>query len=73
MKNLVPGLFRNRVKRLRKIRKDIVNMLAADRQTDGAGRDILLGKLLVVQLTMRGACLPPFTSMVKMDAPPFGK
>ena len=54
MKNLVPGLFRNRVKRLRKIRKDIVNMLAADRQTDGAGRDILLGKLLVVQLTMRG-------------------
>ena len=40
--------------RLLKIRDDIIDMLAANGQSNGAGRDILLGKLLVGQLAVRG-------------------
>ena len=42
------------IQRLIKISDDIVDMLRADREADGAGRDVLLRQFLVVQLTMRG-------------------
>ena len=42
----------NRVKRFRQILNDVVNVLGADRKTDGVGADALLLELGFIELGM---------------------